>query len=217
MYKRGVVGTANGWEWYRSNNLYGHTAGTWASTVTVTGANQSGSSLIITGTNGDTINKGDVFSIANVNQVNPVSRRGIGGAQVKTFVALNDYILTGSADTIQISPAIFGPGSQYQNVDALPANGAALTLFPGTSSPSGKTGTQALGLSKFAFAVVGTKFENPKAVEVASQQQDPQTGLSVAFVRAFDPVRRVMVNRFDMCIGFGNLYPDNCAVRVLGA
>jgi hypothetical protein len=52
---------------------------------------------------------------------------------------------------------------------------------------------------------------------MASQTRDPQTGISVRFVRMFDPQQSKMVNRFDVCIGFGNLYNDQCAVRILGA
>lgn len=217
QYKKGTMGTALGWDWYRSNNLYSHTAGTWAGAVTVTGAGQSGGSLIITGTVNDTLKKGDKFSIANVNQVNPMSRRLIGGAQVQHFTVLQDYTLTGGADTINISPALELPGSQYQNVDAAPANGAALTLWPGTAAPSGKVGTVGLGLSKFAFAVVGAVFEEPTKVEVCSQKKDPQTGLDVRFIRQFVGDKSLMINRFDMCVGFGNLYPDQGAVTIPGA
>jgi hypothetical protein len=217
MYKTGVLGTAFGWEWRRSNSLYSHTAGTWAGAVTVTGASQSGASLIITGTNGDTIKKGDKISIANVNAVNPSTRRIAGAVSAQHFTVIQDYTLTGGSDTISILPAIYGPGSQYQNVDALPANSAALTLWPGTSSPSGKVGTVSLGLTKSAFAIAGGKFEVPKAVEKAEQTVDPDTGMAVRFVRAWDQNQSKMTNRFDMCIGFGNLYQDNGAIAFAGA
>jgi hypothetical protein len=122
-----------------------------------------------------------------------------------------------SAAALPIFPSIVGPGSPYQNVDALPANTAALTLWPGTASPSGKAGAQGLALSKFAFGIVYGKFEQPNAVEVAKMSSDPETGAAVHFVRAFDVQDRKMKNRYDMCIGFGNLYPDECSVRVVGA
>jgi hypothetical protein len=56
MFRTGVIGTAAGWEWYRSNSLFKHTVGT-APTggITVTGAGQSGGQLIVTGTNGQTL------------------------------------------------------------------------------------------------------------------------------------------------------------------
>jgi len=217
MFRSGVLGTAAGFEWYRSNSLWQHTAGTAAAhTTQVTGANQSGSSLIITGTNGDTIKAGDKFSIALVNAVNPRTRRA-GSAGVQNFTVPQDYTLTGGNDTINILPAIFGPGSQYQNVDSLPGDTAALTFWPGTTTPSGKVGLISLALSKYAFAIAGGKLEVPKAVERGESTEDPDTGMSVRFVRAWDQRESKMTNRFDMCIGFGNFYQDNGAVAVAGA
>lgn len=217
MFRTGVLGTAAGWEWYRSNSLYKHTVGTAATGgVTVTGANQSGNVLSVTGTSGQTFAVGDKFSIANVNGVNPSTRRaGTMGAQ--NFTVLTAITLTGGTDTINISPAIYGPGSQYQNVDALPADAAAFTIWPGTTNPSGVSGTVSLGLSKFAFAMSGGKLEVPKAVERAEQTEDPDTGMAVRFVRAWDQRESKMTNRFDMCLGFGVLYNDNGAVAVAGA
>src|ERR1017187_6605788 len=217
MFKEDALGRAAGLDWYQSQSLYSHTAGTWAGAVTVTGAGQSGASLIITGTSADTIKKGDKFSILNVNQVNPRTRRIPVPAQVKNFVVTQDYTLSGGADTISILPAVYGPGSQYQNVDALPADGAALTLWPGTTSPNGKVGTVGLALSKYAFAMVGGGLYTPKAVEAAKQQRDPKTGIPLRLVLAWDPVRSMKINRWDTLLGFGNLYQDNGCVCVAGA
>lgn len=217
MFRTGSLGKAVGWDWYRSNSLYSHTIGT-APTggVTVTGAGQSGGTLIVTGTATQTIKQGDKFSIANVNAVNPRTRRA-GSIGVMTFTALQDYTLSGGSDTIAVSPAIFGPGSPYQNVDSLPANSAALTFWPGTSSPSGKSGTVSLGLTKYAFALAGGKLEVPKKAEEASQSEDPDTGLNLRFVRDWDQFTSRMTNRYDCCVGFGNLYPDSGAVAIAGA
>ena len=212
QYKDGSLGKFAGFDTYSSNNLYAHTAGTWQSTVSVNGAGQIGSSLNINCTSGDTFKSGDVFSIDLVKNVNPVNRRSTGRA--KTFVVTQDFTASASTGTIQISPAIEGPGSQYQNVDSALTDTAALTLWPGTSSPNGKSGINGLGLNRDAFALVGVKLETPKAVELASQTRDPATGIAVSFVRQFDGVARKMINRFDVLCGFGSLYADNCAVRI---
>ena len=217
MWKTGTIGTLAAFEFFESNSLWTHTAGTWGGIVKVIGANQSGTQLIIQGTNGDTINPGDKFSIANVNMANPMTRRSAGPLTVRTFTCPGGATLTGGSDTINILPPIFGPGSQYQNVDALPANNANLTLFPGTTSPNGKAGTVGLGLARDAFALVGGKLYLPKAVEGSAQQQDPGTGIALRKVIAWDPVRSMQVNRWDSLIGFGNLYQQNAAVAVLGA
>jgi hypothetical protein len=218
QFRTGIVGSGDGFDWYESVALYHHTAGTWAGSVTISGANQSGSSLLLACTTGDTFNAGDKFSIANVNSTNPRTRRKVG-ASAKTFSILTSTVGASSAATISITPAIYGPGSQYQNVDALPANAAALTLFPGTSSPNGKVGTVSLALHPDAFALVGVEFENPikGSVEISKQLKDDETGLTISFIRAFDPIGRRWINRFDSCMGFGRLWSDNCAIAVLGA
>jgi P22 coat protein - gene protein 5 len=217
MFKQGTLGKLGGFDMYESNSLYTHTAGTWAGVVKVIGSGQSGASLVIQGTAGDTIMPGDKFSIAAVNMVNPMTYRSAGPLTLRTFTCPAGFTLTGGNDTISILPPIYGPGSQYQNVDALPLNNAALTLWPGTTSPNGKSGTVGLGLTREAFALVGGKLYVPKAVESASQQQDPESGIAVRKVIAWDPVRSMQVNRYDSLIGFGNLYQQNGAVALLGA
>ena len=220
-FREGSMGKLKTFDVFEEQNLYSHTAGTWAAAVTVTGSGQSGSSLIITGTNGDTLNQGDKFSIANVNFVNPRSRRAPGPLTPQTFTVTQAFTLTGGADTITILPAIYGPGpsgpSQYQNVDALPANGAALTLWPGTPNPNGATGTVGLALTNMAFAIVGMRFYLPKAVEARSQAEDKATGIPVRWVHAWDAYHSLQIQRFDTVGGFGNLYQDNAAVALLGA
>ena len=218
QYKEGSIGRQGGFDWYESMSLYDHTAGTWAGAVTVTTTATSGAStLALTCTTGDTFKKGDVISIANVYAVNPMTRRVTTRAQTKQFVVLADVTGASSAATISVSPTIYGPGSQYQNVDRLPTASDVVTLFPGTTSPSGKVGKNSLAIHRNAFALVSVKLEMPKAVEMSSQTRDPDTGITVRFVRAWDPQESKMTNRLECIYGFGNLYSDNCAVRVLGA
>lgn len=214
QYKDGSMGKMSGFDWYESVNLWRHTCGT-APTggVTVAGANQQGSGLIVTGTVGQTIKQGDVFNLNAVNAVNPESLNNVSNT-LKQFVATADVVLTGGNDTIPISPAIFGPGSQYQNVDALPLNGAALTFFPGTANPQGLSGLQGLALTKDAFAIVGVPLEIPKACEWSARATDHDTGISIALLEMFDPIERKKVTRADVLLGFGALYPDNASVRV---
>jgi hypothetical protein len=218
MWKKGAIGKLAGFDFYESNSLYAHTVGTWAGTVSVTGAGQSGSSLSVTATNvGDTVKKGDKITLAVVNAANPMTRRIAGKATLMNFVITQDLTFTAGPDTIQILPAIYGPGSQYQNVDALPGNAAAVTLWPGTTTPSAKTGTVALALSKFAFGFVGAKLFVPQAVEKSGFAFDSRTQIGVRKVKAWDPVRSMQINRLDSLGGFGNLYQDNGAVCVAGA
>ena len=218
QWKEGVIGQLSTFMFYESQSLWSHTAGTWAAAVTVNGANQSGTSITVNATAGDTFKQGDKISFLNVNLVNPMTRRIPGKAANKVFTITSPLTAVGGGtDVLNIMPPIFGPGSQYQNVDALPVDTAALTLWPGTTSPNGKVGTVGLGLTRQAFAIVGAKLYVPTSAEKAGTAQDPDTGLSVRKVKAWDPVRSVQVNRMDSLFGLGNLYQDNGAIAVAGA
>lgn len=218
QFRSGNVGTADGFDFYDSMSLYSHTAGTWqtASAVTVSGASQSGSSLLVNCTSGDTVKKGDKFSIASVNQVNLMTRRTTSTATAgsKTFTATADVTATASTMTIPIYPPIYGPGSHYQNVDALPANAALLTLWPGTTSPNAKVGKVGLGLAPGAFYLAAVKLEEPEAVEICRQYQDPKTGTAIRFIRQWDSIQSRMTNRFDLCFGAGIGLAEQCSVVV---
>lgn len=214
QYREGIVGRADGFDFYESMSLYRHTAGTWAGAVTVSGASQSGSSLLVNCTSGDTFKKGDKFSINNVLPVNPMTRRTFS-TTARVFTITADTTATASTATISIYPSIDGPGSQYQDVDSLPANTAALTLWPGTTSPNGKSGVVGLAIDPTAFAMVTKPLGEPKgSVEFAKEERDPQTGVTLRFVRFWDGQRSVMCNRFDVMVGFGVLLADSSSVAI---
>lgn len=218
QYKEGAIGRYAGANWGESMSLYDHTAGTWASAVSVNTTMSDGSnSLVVNCTSGDMFHKGDVIGIASVYATNPMTRRTTTTATTMQVVVQADVTATGSTATLSINPTIYGPGNVYQNVSRLPTASDVLTLFPGTASPNGKTGKQALFFNKGAFALVGVKLEMPKAIEMGAQQQDPETGIAIRFIRMFDPQQSKMINRFDVLLGFGYLRPDNSSVRVLCA
>ncbi len=215
--RTGVVGYADTFDWYESMSLYRHTCGTRASTVSVTTTAATGdSTLALTCTSGDTFLQGDILTVADSNYVNVNTRRA-PNTIAKRFVVTQSVTASSTSVTVPISPTIYGPGSQYQNVDALPASGKTVTFFPGTSSPNGVTGVQGLAFTRNAFALVSLPLEMPTKAEFAAQERDPETGLSVRFTKTWDPVLSRMIIRFDALIGFGALYPDECACRILGA
>lgn len=219
-FKEGSLGMFNGFEWHNSMSLKRQTAGTMgtAGAVTISANVASGSNTItLTGNVNETLNVGDVISIANRNYVNP-STREAPNVVAKQFVVMQPVTFTGNpGDVVVVSPTIYGPGSQYQNVDSLPLTGDAITLFPGTSSPQGKSGAQNLLIHPDAFSIVSVKLESPEAVEIISQKTSPRTGIKIRFVRAFDAVQSRMINRWDLVYGFGGMYPDNCCVRMQGS
>jgi hypothetical protein len=220
QWRTGMVGSGDGFEWYTSMSLYRHTSGVWAGAVTVTTAPTDGAtSVVVTCTNGDTVKVGDKFSFVGTNPVNPMTRRSYD-VLAKTFTVTQAGTGAGASMTIQFAPAIFGPGSQYQNVDVLPIATAPLTLWPLTAAPTvAHTGTLQLALQRNAFALVSVALEEPKSgsVELVSQKRDPDSGTTIRFIREWDGQMSRFINRFDWMIGLGSFYNDACAVVIASA
>lgn len=83
---------------------------------------------------GSTIKVGDCFTIAGVNAVHHITKVDTG--QLKTFRVVAIVTGAGGTGTIQITPPIIAADSsptaaesQYKNVTATPANGAAFTFL----------------------------------------------------------------------------------------
>ncbi len=222
-FRTGEVGSFAGSTWYESMSLYDHVPGTMgtAGTVTCTGAIANGSSAIsmTNTTSGETLKKGDVLGFdyglsTQYNNANPRTRRGTG--RVKFVVVTSDITFTAGPDTVNIYPALYGPGDQYQNIVTLPASGAVVTLFPGTATPYNKHGINGLNFTKDAFALVSSTLEMPTAVEpISFMKRDPKTGISIRMIGAWDQRLSRTTYRFDVMIGKGVLRAENCSVRVL--
>lgn len=217
QFRQGIVGQSDGFDWYESMSLWRHTAGTTtAPTVTTTQTGTDAiSAIAISCTTGNTFKKGDKISFAASLPVHPQTRRTYGTA-TKNFTVTADATAVSSSATVSFSPPMYGPGSQYQNVDALPVATAVVTMWQGTTSPNAKSGQVGLGIHRNAFALVGVELEEPKSssVELVSQKRDPDSGISVRFIRQWDGKASKMINRFDAMIGFGSFYNDACAVAV---
>jgi hypothetical protein len=217
QFRSGFIQKSDSFDWYASNSLYRHTAGTWAGAVTMSAtANQSGSSINIIGTSGDVWKKGDKLAIANVNELNLMTRtpNSTSTTGTKTFSVLAPVTLAGTAGTLSIYPPIYGPGSHYQNVDALPAANAVITPWPGTTTPSGKIGKLGLGLYPGAFFIAGKKLEEPTKAEFARQYQDPKTGIPLRLIQDWDNRTSSLTTRFDTTWGFGIGLAEQCAVVI---
>lgn len=146
QYKQGVFvdGTNTiGLKIAMSQNVARHTVGPLGGTPLVNGASQSltsgwanTGSIITDGWTAAAAQRvaaGDIFTIASVNSVNPVTKQSTGA--LMQFVVLSNGNSDASGNlTLSISPAIITAGP-FQNVSAVPADNAALT-FNGTASTS---------------------------------------------------------------------------------
>jgi len=210
QYEKGLMGLAAGFRIKLDQNVRQHTVGAHGGTPVTNGASQTGASIITDGwTSGSTtLKKGDIFTIASVNSVNPQSRESTGNLQ--QFVVTADISDTTGDMTIAISPSITISG-QYQTVDAAPGDGATITVI-GTASTAYP---QNLAYHKDAFVLGMADLPLPKGVDMAARAVDPDSGLSVRIVRDYDINNDTMPCRIDVLYGWKAVYPE-LACRIQG-
>lgn len=220
QYQKAMMGRdTGGMDWYQTENLASLTSGVRTGTPTVsttagqTGAGGNNGSMSLTTiswtANTDTVAVGQVFTIAGVFMVNTANYQATSILQ--QFVIQQANTADSSGDmTLQIAPAITIAG-QYQNVSAAPGASAAITWVDVANTAS----TQCLVFQRDAYAVVSVPGDVPGGTDMAYQETDPETGVTLRFVRDFDPVHDLWVCRFDVYWGIAPLYRElACRVAV---
>ena len=129
MFYEGSIGKAQGAGWYECINLPIVTAGTRAGAITVSGASQTGSTVTVGCTNGDTFKKGEVVTFAGAYEVHPLT--GTATNTLKQFVITADTTASGATVALPIYPAI-DTAMPNQTASASPTNGGAVTIAGGT-------------------------------------------------------------------------------------
>lgn len=207
QYEKGQMGIAAGFDWYMDQNVTSHTFGPAVNDpIIINGANQSGNSLVVSGmASTNNLKAGDTFTIAGVFAVNQMSKQSTG--YLRQFVVLNDTI--NGATQLSISPAIVATGP-YQNVTALPANGAALT-FIGTA---GQTVEYSLAFHKDAFTLACADLPLVEGTDMCGRASDDQLGLSIRLIRDYLPLTDQLVTRCEILYGWAVLRPE-LAVKII--
>ncbi len=194
-----------------SQSIKVHTYGTRAATgatVTTTVSTQGQSTLAITGTGSQVINKGDTFTIANVYAVNPQTRESTGSLQQFVCTAANTAS-GGSYTSVAISPPLYTADHALATVNSFPQSGAAI-IFDGVASTSAP---QNLIYHKDAFSMATADLLLPQGVDMASRQT--HNGISMRIVRDYDINNDRMPCRIDVLYGYGAIRPA-AATRLLG-
>lgn len=231
-YDNAFVGRIAGFETFKSDYTFRLTAAAGV-TVTVNGANQRHvpkatstattgetanvdnryQNLIVAVTSG-TIKVGDKFTIAGVNAVHHISKTDTG--QLKTFTVTAIVSGGGGSGTIQISPPIIAadssptqPESEYKNVTATPANGAAITWL----------NTVATNVAPFwdERAIELLPGRNGVDADLANagagfMRGTTEVGIDVVMYKFFDINKKVYKYRCDTRFGVGMTNPEMCGV-----
>ena len=207
---------------YETQVIKTHTVGTKAGTPLVNGASQgttyaaSGSTnaqaLVTDGWTASSavLKQGDVFTIAGVYAVNPVSKDVM--PYLQQFVVNADATADGSGNaTLNISPAIITSGA-YQTVSAAPGDNSVISVL-GTAS----TGyPQNLVFHKNAFALIMVPMEIPAGVPSGLVGRETYKGISVRLIPYYDGTNDVDNWRLDVLYTVAAIYPD-LACRLSGS
>lgn len=170
----------------------------------------------------ETVNRGDIFTIAGVFAVNNRNRTPL--PYLKQFVVLNDAVAAAGEVTLTISPPIIVPGTSdgvgasptivntaFQTVDSIPADGAAITF---STAPGAITPIRA-AFHKRAISLVSARLITP-FTGTESFVSDPETGIGIRYWRGSDISTGRHIHRWDMVFGTQVIQPE-LGARVNGS
>jgi hypothetical protein len=216
QYKDGVMSRAAGFDWRMSQNIKRHTVGPLGGAPLVDGADQDGSEIDTKGWTTAAANRlkaGDVITFDGCYAVNPITLEQL--EDLKQFVVTEDFNSDVSGEgKVKISPAIVLTGP-YKNVSAAPGHETPIKIFGHASTHADKVTSNNIAYHKDAFILGCADLYIPKNVEMAAVQSDEESGLSIRFVRAYDPRSDELISRLDILYGWLAARPE-WACRVQG-
>jgi hypothetical protein len=201
QYEEGVMGYAAGFKFMESTIIPRHTSGTelasGSSTLTVSGANQTGAAITVTNGSSKTLKAGDIITFVGCNRVHPETKVDTG--QLQQFVVTAD--VSSSGTSIPISPSIVTSGAT-QNVTASPTNSQAIKKIAGASGVY----DMSMAFHKDAFTFVAADLEKPNGVDfVAREVMD---NISMRIVRQYDINNDAFPTRIDVLYGYKTIRPE---------
>lgn len=210
QYKTGFLGTIYGFEINESEMTPTHTNGSRDDTtpvVDISTISNGDTTITTTGADG-TIKKGDVFTIADVYDVNPETK--VPYSTLKQFVYTADHT-NDATDVYSISPTIYKSGAK-QNCYAATWSGskAIVNVAAGGSGTASTKYVNSLGYHKDAFTFVTADLELPPGNVAVRKVID---GISMRMWRQGDIVNDKVPTRFDVLFGYKCVRPE-WAVRI---
>jgi hypothetical protein len=203
QFKNGMMGEqVLGYEEVNmSQSIKVHTCGTRAATGATTAAAvtaEGATTLTLTVGSGETINPGDVFTIAGCFAANPQTRESTGS--LFQFVAISSSTTTTTA-TVTVAP-IYSASNALCTVVSLPASGQAV-VFVGAA---GLSYPQNMVYHRDAIAFATADLLLPQGVDMASRAV--HNGISLRVVRQYDINNDRMPCRVDVLYGYNTIRPQ---------
>ena len=212
QYEKGKMGIAAGFNWYMDQNIGVQTIGNCVGTPLVNLGGQTGSSINLKGWTASvaTLNVGDILQFAGCYQANPQNHQSSG--RLQDFVVTQPVTADSSTNmTVQISPSIVTSGA-YQTVSASPIDGAAVTVYgvgaSGLAALAKTTTPQAMAWHPDAFTLATVDLPMPQGVDMGARAADPDLGLSLRIVRAYNINTDQLPTRCDILYGTTAIRPE---------
>lgn len=208
QYKEGYIGRARGFEFVESEHIWTQQYGSKTTGITVSGPSQTGGNLVIGNVvNGDTFKAGQVFTIAGVYQLHPITRQSTG--RLMQFTILKDVTSAGTTAQLnifpEITPHMINTDKQANaTVDASPANSAVITF----SAAAGSVIDQALCFQKHAFGAAFVPLEVQPSSEGYSFNADT---MALRVMSGGDWKTDKGGTRIDVLYGFGTVRGNHAA------
>jgi len=197
QYREGYMGRTAGFDFAESTHLSTQLRGSGNGAYLVNDTVVSGDATVDVDTGTGTIKKGEIITFASVNSVHPETKVSTGIPQ--QFVVTADY--AGGSGTLSVSPAFISSGAT-QNIDALPADNAAITIVGTASTNYG----QSLVYHKDAFTFATADLVMPKGVDWGAREVFD--GISLRIVRDYDINNDRLPTRVDILYGYKTLRPQ---------
>lgn len=225
MVRKGWLGNIANLDLYGDQNIENHLNGAYSGVILVdgvpavgvNGSAQAGGTTTVDfdGAGADLAGfflQGDVVTFAGVNSVNPVSF--VDNGVLAEFVITADVTTAAAAGTMLVSPAMndgtVASFAGFQNVTALPADNAAISVISGAASTAFP---QNLVMHKNALALVTVPLELPDSATFKARAD--WRGFSIRVVKDYDIDNDEEIIRLDILYGVKAIYPD-LGVRLTG-
>lgn len=197
QYKKGVMGIAGGFLFYRSNLLSSVVnPADIVGTVTVT---EGAETAIISGlTDGQVVPAGFRFTVAGSYKVHP-EKQDIIYPDLYEFVVLEDVTVAAGAATVSIYKVIGSATDARRNISVIPGAASAINVI----GDAGATLVQNFAFAKDSITFASIDLEKPTDVDMIGREE--MDGVSMRFIRQYSAANTEYITRLDVLAAFAVL------------
>jgi hypothetical protein len=202
QYIKGRMGQALGFEWYMDQTVLKHTTAAYSTLGTVSGANQTGTTVTTSALAGP-LTAGDIVTFAGCVGVNRVTKQTTG--VLRQFVVTSNVLASGTSIPIYpaITPQSGGNDVAYQTVVASPTNGGAIASPINASEVYRKN----FAFASEAVTMVTADLPLPTGAVISCARENFD-GLSLRTIQDYNSTSDQFLTRIDILYGYLWVRPE---------